>query len=105
MIGWCYDYNDADVPTNLDFMQEFQNYKETTFDKPIKIKVWPACAPGIYISGIAAGYSIARKTWLRSVNSNVPHYGLKYALFNISNNFPYKWNVSYKLYLSFRQMF
>lgn len=104
MIGWCYDYNDANTPTNLDDLQKFANYREAQFDKPIKIKIWPACAPGVYISGVAAGYSIKRKEWLRSANSNVPHYGLKYCVYNISNAVAYAWNFSVKYYVSFRGM-
>lgn len=104
-IGWAIDYNDANVPTSLEEIQQFSNYKEALFNKEIKIKIWPACAPGIYISGIAAGYAVKRKAWLRCGNDDIPHYGLKYCVFNIANNVNYKWNLTTKYYMSFRGMY
>lgn len=103
-IGYCLDYNDANIPTNLDDLQQYANYKETPFNKTIKIKVWPAISPQIYINGVTSGYTVKRKQWLRAANSNVPHYGLKFCIFNIANDYNYKWNVSAKFYVSFRAM-
>lgn len=104
ILVYALDYNDANT-VGIATIKGFANSKEVQFNKPVKIKIWPACAPGIYISGISAGYAIKRKMWLRGVNDDIPHYGLKYGLYNITPSFNYRWTVCHKFYLSFRQMY
>lgn len=99
------DYNDASTPSSLNDLHEFSNSKDLPFNRAVKIKIWPACSPGVYISAVSAGYAVKRKLWLRSANSDIPHYGLKYGIYNIAAGVNYRWNYIIKYYVSFRQMF
>lgn len=105
VIGWAIDYNDAATPSSIDTISEFANYKETMFNKPIKIKIWPAVAPTLYANNLLVGYGVKRRQWIRSANSDVKHYGLKFMVYNITPNLKYAWNYKIKYYLSFRQMY
>lgn len=103
-IGWAFDYNDANTPLAMDAISEYSNYKEQRFMKAMKAKLWPATAPGLYISAISAGYAVQRKTWIRAANSDVPHYGMKLGIYNMTEGRVYKWSYFYKFYCSFRGM-
>lgn len=100
IIGWCLDYEDAVAPTALAELQEYDNYHETTFDKTITIKIYPTVTTLAYISPSTHGYAVRRRTWLRSAQPDVHHYGLKYCVYNLASNQTAYWRVKYTAYIS-----
>lgn len=101
MLGWARDFDDANPLASLNAIQERRDYKETLFNRPIKIKVYPAVAPEIYASAASTAYGVKRKQWIRSVNSDAKHYGLKWVLYQVQATQVLYINTRTTYYMSF----
>lgn len=103
IVGWCYDYEDAVTPTTVGFLQEYSSYKETPFNKKIKIKVYPAINTLIYVSAGVNGFGIKRKQWVKASSADVKWYGIKYCVYNLAASQQLYWQIKYTAYISLRR--
>lgn len=71
------DYDDADAPTNLTDLLQYENLKTTRCISDHSRVLAPRFATEVYQSAIATGYS-ARRGWLDCDNPSIQHFGLKW---------------------------
>lgn len=107
IFGWAYDYNDDTVPSTLNNLRQFQNYRERPFIKPISFKVFPAPNLRVYNGPFASdGFAVKRKMWLRTASSsNTPYYGIKFGVWQCGQGQTVFINACFKYYLSFKGLF
>lgn len=72
------DYDDANAPTSLAILQEYQNYRRQSMVKPFKRSFIPCIGQIIYYNLAGSGYSSRARTWLDCAYNAIPHYGFKY---------------------------
>lgn len=84
-MWWIHDYDDS-APTVIDSMREHCKVKTALLKpgRPIVINVKPATLALIY-NGATSAYSPQWSKWLDCGYSNIPNYGLKYALDQFDN--------------------
>lgn len=103
IIGWVTDYEDAATPPDATALRSFSNYKETRFNRPISVKIYPRISVDIFNSG-SAGYLVPpAKQWINSKYATAPHYGFKYCVYNFAAAQRIYWRISYTMYASFKQ--
>lgn len=85
-FGWVADHDDASNPIGLDEMRQYPGWKETTLHegKKISMVVKPACLGMLYEGAVTTGYTERYRTWIDCNDTQVPHYGLKFVIFNLS---------------------
>lgn len=105
IFGYAIDYNDATTPSSTTILSGYDNYKETRFNKPIKIKIWVASAPMMYQSAGSTGYAVKKRQWIASIDYDTKHYGLKFGIFAGGFNQKITWSWRVKYYLSFRGIY
>lgn len=106
LLFWKVDHDDA-VQQSISVMKESSKTKEhqLTNSKPnFTITFKPAIQAEIYRTSLTSAYAPKWKTWLRTDDHNVPHYGLKmhaiaYSDPNINSGTV---EVTYKMYISFK---
>lgn len=101
IIGWVRDFDDANPLTTLADMQKRRDYKETPFNRPVKIKIIPAVAQEVYASAATSAYVVKRKQWIRANNADAKHYGLKWCVYQMQALQNVYVNVRVKYYMSF----
>ena len=88
MFGYALDLDDVAAVT-LQQIQEYGNYKETRFNKPIKIKIMkPRIPMGAFnqATGLYNGAILMKPQWFRTIDSQIVHYGLKTCIYGVLNN-------------------
>jgi len=98
------DYDDANVPTSLAYVREYQSCKETRFDNDCVRKFKPRIALAAY-SGTFVSFA-NQTSWLDCASATVKHYGVKYAIspaLTGQGNLQ-TWTVEARYYISFRQI-
>lgn len=86
------DYDDNNTPGAAADLLQYQASKVTPVPKRMKMSLSPKFSTEVYRSGVATGYG-ARKGWLDCVNSDIPHYGVKYwmnAPSSLASSFSYQ---------------
>lgn len=85
-FGWVTDHDDASTPIGLDEMRQYPGWKETTLreGKKISMVVRPAVLGQLYEGAVTTGYTEKYRTWVDCNDTQVPHYGLKFVIFNLS---------------------
>lgn len=71
------DYDDADAPTNLTDLLQYENLKTTRVTRDHSRVLAPRFASEVYQSAVSTGYS-ARRGWLDCDNPSIQHFGLKW---------------------------
>lgn len=80
MFFWKVDRNDVQAWSSKGVMMGYNPYKRW-LNKPITFKIYPRVLSQYYDSSIYTGYGTeAYRPWIRCNNSDVQHYGLKWAL-------------------------
>lgn len=102
---YCRDYDD-DTPITLADMRERSNVKNFILrpNKEYKINVRPAILNQTYRTLTTTGYSPHWKQWIDMVDTNVPHYGLKWVVdtqgLNPDDTYPFKIRVERKYFFT-----
>jgi len=101
-LYWRHDYDDTNLPANLDELRESAEMKHAILrpDRPVTIKVKPAVLTNLFQSGISNAYSPKWKTWF-DLAYNPPLYGLKWAIDDFTNT-NYRLNCELIYYFSVR---
>lgn len=71
------DYDDSNVPPNIDTLLQYQNVKRTRMNAVHSRYLKPAVTNEVFATGIATAYAPVKNTWLDIANANVEHYGVK----------------------------
>lgn len=81
------DYDDAIIPSSLNELREHQNCKVIVMNpnRPIVIRLKPSTLSLSYRSALASTYSPKWQQWIDMANIDVPHYGLKLAIDDLTN--------------------
>lgn len=97
------DYDDANTPSGLPELRESNRtvIKVMNPNYPVTIKIKPAVASALFQSLATTAYSAKWKQWVDILNSSVPHYGLKYAIDDLTNS-NYRVDIEHIYYFSMR---
>lgn len=103
------DLDDAGVPASLDYLNAKPEVQYHRTDKPFSVWIKPHVDTEIYRSAVTTGYGNAKNVWIDSLSSDIPHYGLKYAIlgdggFGIGSNGLGIMQIVVKYYVSFRRV-
>lgn len=88
------DHNDSTAPATLNELRERGDCQTRVLSvaRPLVINVKPSVLAETLKTGGTTTYSPRYKTWLPTANTDVPHYGLKWAIDDFTNT-NYKLNV------------
>jgi len=104
---WVVDRDDSAPFTTLAQARQYDNVQEATCADNVEIDLQPSVTPAVYASGAFSGYAIVRTgMWLDCNNVSIPHYGVKWAISEISvaATDTYYWDVFFYYYVSFRNV-
>jgi hypothetical protein len=95
------DYDDATTPSSINELREHSKctYRVMNPNRPIVIGIKPATLALAYRSAVASTYSPKWKTWIDMATTDVPHYGLKLAIDDLTNT-NYKVDFEYKIWFA-----
>lgn len=95
------DYTDSSVPSSLNEFQENQKTQRRTLTpwKPVIIKIKPNVLNVMYNTSITSTYKPLFKQWLDMAKTNTQHFGIKYAIDDLTNT-NYKIQVTSVYYFS-----
>lgn len=98
------DYDDQSNPANIENMLQRAGAKMTAFNKPVSKYIKPAVAAEAFISLLAGGtgYMQKRNQWINTENSDVKHYGIKWA-FQADGSQVIRYQSKVTYYLQFKQ--
>jgi len=105
-LWYVSDSDDSSAPGSINAMKEIQGVKCRVLNprKPVTIILRPGILTPAYKAGATWGYSLSKGRWVDMANTDVPHYGLKYAIeaqnTEVSVNFPYKLRWETKIYFN-----
>lgn len=99
------DYDDNTAPTSISQLMEYQNVKMTRAHQMHSRYIKPRLnLQGITNIGTGAtGQIMNTRGWLDCTNTNVPHFGLKFAL-QQSVNYNLTYDVKIDFYLAFKNV-
>jgi hypothetical protein len=98
------DYDDANAPTSLQSLQEYQNAVTTRFTDGHYIKFRPHIAEAAY-GGAFTQFLNRPSDWIDCGSTGVQHYGLKLAMDITPATGDVKMDLSTRLTVSFRNVF
>lgn len=100
-IAYVIDQDDASAPATMNDLMQYPTVKYVKANRRFAITVSPRFSQNVYISGISTGYG-SRRGFLDCGNPNIPHFGVKYGLYNsnTANLCGYQVHVTY--FLAFR---
>lgn len=104
MVYTAIDYNDTSNPASFDELMEYENCKITRGNQIHSRYFKPCYQSQLYESLSTTGYQAKRGGWIATIDSEVPHYSLKWGIevpTNSSSPF-YTFYVTY--YLKFRSV-
>lgn len=79
-IGTCIDYDDANTPTDITTLQQYDSFRIHHEFKPFKIFIRPRLASALYNGAVFTAYGNAPgKQWIDVASPDVPYYGVKWA--------------------------
>ena len=81
------DYDDDMLAPTLNNLREHARCQVVVMNpnRPVVCGVKPAIATQVYNTTLAAGYGPKWKTWIDCNNPAVPHYGIKWAIDDLTN--------------------
>lgn len=81
------DYDDAAPPPTLNNFREHARCQVRVMNpnRPITVRLKPAILQQLYQTAVAAGYGPKWNTWIDMNDNAVPHYGIKWAIDNLTN--------------------
>lgn len=96
------DYDDSNVPANLDTLLQYQNVKRTRMHMVHSRYLKPQVTSEVYATGIATAYAPKKNVWLDVGNPDVEHYGVKLWFDSRLTNVIF--DVQIKYYLAFKNV-
>jgi len=99
-LHWVYDYDDGNVPSNVDELLQYGNYRCCNFDKTITMKIRPKFSIAAY-SGAFPSYK-PMTGWLDCASPSIQHYGVKFAVDSFTAGQYIDFVIRPIYYLSFR---
>lgn len=72
------------------------------FNGPITIKCRPAAAGLVYRTALTNAYGAKWGVWLDEINTDVPHYCLKWGVDGINTGHNFVYQIQTTFYVSFR---
>lgn len=99
-LHWVYDYDDANAPSNVDELLQYNNYRCCNFDKTVTMKIKPRFSLAAY-SGAFTSYKPA-SGWLDCASPSIQHYGVKFAVDSFTAGQFIDFIIRPIYYLSFR---
>lgn len=103
------DWDDSTVPGSLAELNAKPEVQYHRTDKPFSVWVKPHVDTEIYRTAVTTGYGNMKNAWIDSASSDIPHYGLKYAILGngaggVGGNNIGPLQVVVKYFLSFRRV-
>jgi len=98
---WIKDYDDVNIPANLNELREHSKMRTAVLSptRPIKIFIKPSVLDLVYRTALTSSYTPKWRQWVDMAHTDVPHYGLKWAFDDLSNT-NYKVSVEQSLWFS-----
>lgn len=96
------DYDDSNIPPNIDTLLQYQNVKRTRMNAVHSRYLKPAVTNEVYATGIATAYAPVKNIWLDIANANVEHYGVKLWFDTRVTNVIY--DVQVKYFMAFKNV-
>lgn len=86
-LFWCPDNDDVAIPSSLNELRERSKTRTRilTPSRPVIVNVKPSVLNEVYRGLGTITYSPKWKQWIDMSNTDVPHYGLKWAIDNLTN--------------------
>jgi len=80
------DNDDTSVPSGADELRQSARCQLAIVkpDSFVKRSFVPQTLATVYNSGVSSGYALSNNTWLDMAVPSIPHYGMKYAIENLS---------------------
>lgn len=103
-LCWAIDYSDAQFPATVDDIKEYENCRDTLFNKQVQIKIFPKVQIAAYRSLTTTAYIPKGKQWINCAYPDCLHYGLKFAIYGFAANQSFPYTVQAKYYLSFKNV-
>lgn len=102
-LWYCPDYDDNATETVSELKERSRTKMRVMHpDRDIKIFVRPAVNAQLYRTAVTTGYSPKWKQWVDFAQTDVPHYGLKWAAeiagFSPVASYPYSFTVNFCYY-------
>jgi len=82
IIGTWVDYNDSNLPSNLQQGQQYESYQRNGSYEPFTRVVNPQSSVALYGGATVNSYGTRYAQWIDSASSGVQHYGLKLCIHN-----------------------
>lgn len=81
------DYDDSSAPSSLNALREHSKciVRVMNPNKPVIINIKPAITTEVYRSAVATSYSPKWNQWVDMAHTDVPHYGIKWAIDDLTN--------------------
>lgn len=81
------DHDDSDAPPALNNFREHSKCRVHVLNpnRAVVVNLKPAVLNNTYVSGVSNGYSPKWRQWIDGANTNVPHYGIKWAIDDFTN--------------------
>jgi len=105
LIYTCVDYDDANTPTAISQLREYENCKVHDDKKAFRISYVPHCASAMY-SGAFTSFGNVTSPWIDMASPTVQHYGYKWAITPgaVGQALLQVWNVTTKLTVQFKNV-
>lgn len=97
-LYWCADHDDDSAAPSLNAMREHSKTKVRVLhpNRPVVCNIKPAILAMTYKTATTTGYCPMWKKWVDCNDSTVPHYGLKWAIDDLTNtNYKVDTEVTY----------
>jgi len=80
------DNDDTTIPSGADELRQSARCQLSIVkpDSFVRRSFTPKCLATVYNTAVSSGYALSNNTWLDMATPSVPHYGLKYAVENLS---------------------
>jgi len=103
-LSVCIDRDDINLPTSIIEVRNRPGAKNVMATKQVRFSFKPNKLQMIYRTSTTTGYQIDTdwKAFLDCANSDIPHYGLKFALEASSPSAAYVYEINMRYYVSFK---
>lgn len=86
-IWWVHDFDDSNTPASIAELRENGKYREAALDphRPVVFKIRPSTLSLVYRTAVSSSYEPRWKSWIDMANTDVPHYGIKFGIDDLTN--------------------
>lgn len=86
-LYYARDYNDLNLPANLNELREYSKCKIVHLkpDKTVVVNLKPAVLTEVYKTAVSTGYAPKWRQWISTADASVPHYGVKWGVDQFTN--------------------